>query len=169
MLICFDFDFSLIVCACVCLWLKLLSRIINLSGIRCSSMSVLIKSFQNLFMFLRLKRCFALTWEFSWPSVHMSVSVYICLIRLAGIFEDWYRFSPYILASRSKAFWGRRSAVGSASDSWSVDTCLSWVRAPSKTSVVSLSKKLLSLLSTGWFQDLQKHENCLFHNRTKID
>ena len=33
---------------------------------------------------------------------------------------------------------------GSASDSWSVDTCQSWVRAPSKATVVSLSKKLYS-------------------------
>jgi len=31
------------------------------------------------------------------------------------------------------------SAVGSASDSWSLDTCQSLFRAPSKTPVVSLS------------------------------
>jgi len=34
-----------------------------------------------------------------------------------------------------------RGAVGSVSDSWSVDTCQSWVWAPSKALVVSLSKK----------------------------
>ena len=38
----------------------------------------------------------------------------------------------------------RRGAVGSASDSWSVDTCQLWVRAPSTAPVVSLSKKLYS-------------------------
>ena len=38
----------------------------------------------------------------------------------------------------------RRGAVGRASDSWSVDTCQSWVRAPWKAPVVSLSKKLYS-------------------------
>ena len=38
----------------------------------------------------------------------------------------------------------RRGALGSASDSWSVDTCQSWVRAPSKAPLVSLSKKLYS-------------------------
>jgi len=39
-----------------------------------------------------------------------------------------------------------RGAVGSTSDSWSVDTCQSWVQeAPSKAPVVSLSKKISSL------------------------
>ena len=33
---------------------------------------------------------------------------------------------------------------GRASDLWSVDTCQSWVQAPSKAHVVSLSKKLYS-------------------------
>ena len=36
---------------------------------------------------------------------------------------------------KNKKAWAvvrRRGAVGSASDSWSVDTCQSWVRAPSK-------------------------------------
>ena len=38
----------------------------------------------------------------------------------------------------------RRGALSSVSDSWSVDTCQSWVRAPSKAPVHSLSKKLNS-------------------------
>ena len=36
----------------------------------------------------------------------------------------------------------RCGAVGSASDSWLVDTCQSWVRAPLKAPVISLNKKL---------------------------
>ena len=39
-----------------------------------------------------------------------------------------------------EAAWRR----GSVTDSWSVDTCQSWVRVPSKAPVVSLSKKLYS-------------------------
>ena len=68
----------------------------------------------------------------------------------------------------------RRGAVGSASASWSVDTCQSWVRAPPKAPVVSLSKKLYShclvLIGSrnGFERDLHKQNNCLFHNRTKI-
>jgi len=38
----------------------------------------------------------------------------------------------------------RRGAVGRASDSWSMDTCQSWVQAPARAPVVSLSKKLYS-------------------------
>ena len=38
----------------------------------------------------------------------------------------------------------RRGAVEIASDSWSVDTCQTWVRAPSKAPAVSLSKTLYS-------------------------
>jgi len=65
--------------------------------------------------------------------------------------------------------------VGSPSDLWSVDTCQSWVRAPSRSPVVSLSKKLYShclvLVGSrnGLKRDLHKHKNCLFHNRTKIN
>jgi len=45
--------------------------------------------------------------------------------------------------------------VLNTTDSWSVDTSQlsDSVRAPSKAPVVSFSKKLLSLLSTGWFQE----------------
>ena len=46
-----------------------------------------------------------------------------------------------------------------------------WVRAPSKDPIVSSSKKLPSLLSTGWFQNRFKwiyiSNSCLFHNQTK--
>jgi len=38
----------------------------------------------------------------------------------------------------------RCGAVGSTPDSWSLDTCQSWLWAPSKAPVVSLSKKLYS-------------------------
>jgi len=56
----------------------------------------------------------------------------------------------------------------SASDSWSVDNCQSWVRAPSKASVVSLSKKLYSLCSVlvgsrnGFERELHKQSNACF-------
>jgi len=56
-------------------------------------------------------------------------------------------FSVFGFVTVHKAVWR------SASDSWSVDTCQSWVWAPSKAHIVSLSKKLLSLLSTGWVQE----------------
>ena len=62
----------------------------------------------------------------------------------------------------------RRGAVGSASDSWSVDTCQLWVRAPSKAPVVSLSKKLYSnclvLVGSrnGFEHDLHKQKYACF-------
>ena len=62
----------------------------------------------------------------------------------------------------------RRGAVGSASDFWSVDTCQSWVRAPSKALVVSLSKKLYSYClvlvgsRNGFERDLNKQKNACF-------
>ena len=77
--------------------------------------------------------------------------------------------------TRKKWTYRRRGAVGSASDSWSVDTCQSWVRAPSKGPRCFLEQEtLLSLLSTGWFQErirawFTEANNCLFHNRTKIN
>jgi len=51
-------------------------------------------------------------------------------------------------------------AVGSASDSLLVDTCPSWVRAPSQAPVVSLSKKhyshCLVLIGSSIERDLHK-------------
>ena len=69
----------------------------------------------------------------------------------------------------------RRGAVVSASDSWSVDYCQSWDRAPSNSSVVSLSKKCYSNFlvlvgsRNGFERDLHKQKNWLFHNQTKIN
>ena len=68
----------------------------------------------------------------------------------------------------------RRGAVGSASDSWSVDTCQSWVRAPSKAPVVSLSKKLYSnclvLVGSrnGFERDLHKQKMACFTIELKL-
>ena len=68
----------------------------------------------------------------------------------------------------------RRGSVGSASDSWSVDTYQSWVRAPSKAPVVSLSKKLYSnclvLVGSrnGFQRDLQKQKNACFTIELKL-
>ena len=69
-----------------------------------------------------------------------------------------------------------RGGAGSASDSWSVDTCQSWreFEPHQRPPVVSLSKKmyphcLLLVGSRNGFQrDLHTHKNCLFHNRIKI-
>ena len=66
----------------------------------------------------------------------------------SALHELVIEFVMYFLHAFSTAnvneFERRIGTVGNASDSWSVDTCQSWVRAPSKAPVVSLSKKLYS-------------------------
>ena len=85
-----------------------------------------------------------------------------------GIFV-WQPLENYLLSSwHYPLYSASRYLLGSASDSWSVDTCQSWVRAPSKAPVVSFSKKLYSnclvLVGSrnGFERDLHKQKIACF-------
>ena len=75
---------------------------------------------------------------------------------------NWYHLKQDSLSFKATKQKRRRGAMGSVSDSWSVDASQSWDRALSKAPVVSLSKKLYSdclvlIGSRNWFElDLHK-------------
>ena len=80
-------------------------------------------------------------WIFLLNAFEKFVCVKILLVMILRV--SYTSFNVFLhLSNNGLVRW--RGAVGSASDSWSLDTCQSWVQAPSNAPVVSLSKKLFS-------------------------
>ena len=80
------------------------------------------------------------TLEWIWSFVH-TYNPSLCPFMVASYTE--YAHLVFSVNCTTQCHF-KRGAVGSASNSWLVDTCQSWVWAPSKDPVVSLSQKLYS-------------------------
>ena len=99
----------------------------------------------NKFSVVTINKLSCLAQRYGWLNLFVERFWTICVkILLVMILRVSYTSFNVLLHLSNNGLVRRRGAVGSASDLWSVDTCQSWVRAPSNAPVVSLSKKLCS-------------------------